>query len=105
MVADLEVAKPYIEKCYKLAWYLVKLDLTSAEENNDTRASVQGKRGRIRSRPEEAQFFQVVYSGVICLKQAHQKVRKQQQESDCTRTAAYIGGSALAIPRLSKAPH
>ena len=64
MVADLEVAKPHVEKCYKLAWYLVKLDLTFAGENNYTRASVQGKRGRIRSRPEEgSNFSRCIFGG------------------------------------------
>ena len=55
--------------------------------------------------PRRGKIFQVVYSGVVCFKQAHQKVRKQQQDIECTRTAAYIGGSALATPKLHKAPH
>ena len=55
--------------------------------------------------PRRENIFQVVYSGVVCFKQAHQKVRKQQQDIECTTTAAYIGGSALATPKLHKAPH
>ena len=129
MVAYLEVAKPHIEKCYMTPagvihrrWrrrrqrrlrrrrFIVGSGLAEASTPKEKKGTA-GERVYKESvaglgvAPRREKIFQVVYSGVICLKQAHQKVRKQQQDIECTRTAAYIGGSAPAIPKLPKAPH